>query len=101
MWLRFGLSQPATAQRCRSETDKFILEDLFSSAFSKYKKYQPSRNLKFHILGIFQSLKLRNLMGKILQIYLRANFTPNTLGCCGLRERKKRKKCFIKDFTST
>ena len=23
--------QPATAQRCRSETQKFILEDLFSS----------------------------------------------------------------------
>jgi len=28
------------------------------------KKYHPSENLKFNNLGIFQSLKLRNLMGK-------------------------------------
>jgi len=33
---------PTTAQRCRSETEKFILEDLFSSVLSKFKKYHPS-----------------------------------------------------------
>jgi len=42
------------------ETEKNILEDLFSSAFSQFKKYRPSGNLKFDNLGIFQSLKLRN-----------------------------------------
>jgi len=28
------------------------------------KKYRPSENLQFNDLGIFQSLKLRNLMGE-------------------------------------
>jgi len=70
-----------------SETKKKInLEDLFSSVFSKFKKYHPSGNLKFNNLGIFQSLKLRNLMGKILRISLRLYFTPNTLDGYGLRE---------------
>jgi len=48
-----------TAQRRRSETDKNILEDLFSSVFSLSKKHHPSGNLKFNYVGIFQSLKLR------------------------------------------
>jgi len=65
--------------------EKNILEDLFSSVLSTFKKYHPSGNLKFNNLGIFQSLKLRNLMGKILRISLKLNFTPNTLGCYGLR----------------
>jgi len=79
-----GLGQPTTAQRYRSETEKFILEDLFSSILSQSKNYNPSRNLKFNYSGIFQSLKLRILMGKILSIALQLNFTPNTLGCYGL-----------------
>jgi len=70
-----------TAQRCRSATEKNILEDLFSSALSQFKKYQPFGNLKFNYLGIFKSLKLRTLMGKILSISLKLNFIPNTLGC--------------------
>jgi len=49
-----------------------------------FKKNHPSRNLKFNNLGIFQSLKLRNLMRKIFQISLELNFTSNTLGCYGL-----------------
>jgi len=48
---------------------------------SKFKKYHPSGNLKFNNLGIFKSLKLRNLMDKIRRISLKLNFTPNTLGC--------------------
>jgi len=37
-------------------------------------------------------------MGKILQIYLKLNFTPNTLGSYGLnnmvvKKEKKEKKC--------
>jgi len=62
---------PTTAQRCRSATGKFILEDLFSSVLSQFKKYLPSGILKFNNLGIFQSLKLRNLMGKTFRISLK------------------------------
>jgi len=51
------------------------------------KKY-PSGNLKFNNLGIFQSLKLRILVGKILPISLKLNFTPNTLGCYGFIDFK-------------
>jgi len=47
------------------------------------KKNHPSRNLKFYNLGIFQSLKLRILMEKILRISLMLNFTPNTLAVKG------------------
>jgi len=64
-----------TAQRCRSKTEIF-LEDLFSSVLSQFKKYHPSGNRKFNNLGIFQSLKLRNLMGKIHRNSLKPNFTP-------------------------
>jgi len=66
------------------EQKKNMLEDLFSSVLSQFKKYHPSRNLKFNNLGIFQSLKLLNLIGKSLQISLKLNFTLNTLGCYGL-----------------
>jgi len=63
---------------------KNILEDLFRSVLSLFEKYHPSGNLKFINLGIFQSLKMRILMEKILPISLKLNFTPNTLGCYGL-----------------
>jgi len=59
---------------------KNILDDLYSSVFLLFKKYQPSGNLKFNTLGIFQCLKLRILVEKILPISLKLNFTPNTLG---------------------
>jgi len=65
-------------------TEKNILKDFFSSVLSQYKKYHPSGNMKFNYLGIFQSLKLRILMEKILSVSLKLNFTPNTLGCYGL-----------------
>jgi len=41
--------------------------------------------MKFNELGIFQCLKLRNLTSKILRISPKLNFTPDTLGCYGLR----------------
>jgi len=44
------------------ETEKIILEDLFSSVLSQFKKYHPSGNLKFNNLGILQSLELRILV---------------------------------------
>jgi len=55
---------PSIAKRCRSATGKIILEDLFSSVLSQFKKYHPSEDLKFNNLGIAQSLKLRILMEK-------------------------------------
>jgi len=45
---------------------KNVLVDLFISVLSQLNKYHPSENLQFKDLGIFQSLKLRNLMGIIL-----------------------------------
>jgi len=51
---------------------------------SQCKKYHPSENLKFNNLSISQNLKLRDLMGKILRIFYKQNFTPNTSGCYGL-----------------
>jgi len=44
----------------------------------------PPENLKFNYLGIFQSLKLRISMEKILSISRKLNFTPKTSGCYGL-----------------
>ena len=64
------------------QKQKKKIEDLFGSVLSQFKKkYHPYGNLKFNHLGIFQSLKLRNLTGNILRISLILNFTPNTLGC--------------------
>jgi len=63
---------------------KNILQDLFSSVLSQFNKYHPFGNLKFNNLGIFQNLKLRILMGKILPISLKLNSTPNTVGSYGL-----------------
>ena len=59
-----------------------ISEDLLSSAMSQFEKYYPSENLKFNNLGIFQSLKFRIWMEKIVLISLKLNSTPITLGCC-------------------
>jgi len=64
---------------------KNILEDLFSSVLSQFKKYRLSGNLKFNNLGIFQSLPFRILAGKISVISQNLDFTPNTLGCSGLK----------------
>jgi len=48
---------------------------------SQFKKYHLSGNPKFNYLGIFQSSKLRILVGKTPPISLKLNFTPKTLGC--------------------
>ena len=63
---------------------KNILEDLSSSVLSKLKKISPLGKPENYFLGLFQSLKLRNSVGKILAISLKLNFTPNTLGGNGL-----------------
>jgi len=59
------------------------------------KKYHPSGNLKFDYLGIFQSIKLRILMEKIISIFLKLNFTPNTLGCYGSNSEALKVKSLI------
>jgi len=82
-------TKPTTAQRCRSETEKPLSEDFFSSVLLQFKKHHPTGNLKCNYLGISRSLKLRILMGKILSISLKLNFTPNTSGCYGLITRIK------------
>jgi len=46
---------PTTAQQCRSETEKNILEGLFSSVVPEFKYCHPSGNLKFNYLGIFKA----------------------------------------------
>jgi len=58
----------------------------FQLSIVTIKKYPPSGNQKFNSLAISQSLKFLYLMGTILQISLKLNFTPNTgtLGCYGL-----------------
>jgi len=63
---------------------KNILDDIFSIVTFE-KKYHPSRNLKFHYIGIFQSLKLRVKIEKIHSISPKLNFTPKTLGCYQLK----------------
>jgi len=63
-----------------------ILEDVFSSVLSQFKKYHPPENQKFNYLGFSKSLKLRILMGVTLPLSLKLNFTPNNLGCYGLIE---------------
>ena len=51
------------AERCLSETEKFILEDIFSVQYCyNLEKYNPSENLRINNFSIFQSLKLRILM---------------------------------------
>jgi len=81
--LKFNPLPPSDAVR---KPKKNILEDLFSPVLSKLKKnITPFGNLKVNNIGFFKSLRLRNLMGKILRISLRLNFIPNTLGCYGLR----------------
>jgi len=61
-----------------------IWEDPSSSVLSQYKKYHSSKNRKFNYLGFFSGLKFCVLMEKILPIFLKLNFTLNTLGCYGL-----------------
>jgi len=78
----FNPLPPSDAVRQHKKNN--ISEDLFSSVLSQFKKYLSSGNLKFNYFRIFQSLKLRIFVGKIISIYLKLNFTPNTLGCFGL-----------------
>jgi len=85
----------ATAQRCHLETQKIILEDIFSAVLSQFKVYHPSGNLKFNYLGISQSLKLRILSGKILLLSPKLNLIANTLGCYGLTNQTDLARSFL------
>ena len=63
---------------------KFCFRGSFQFNTVTIHKISPLWNLKFDYLGIFQSLKLRILMEKILSISQKLNFAPNTLDCYGL-----------------
>jgi len=54
---------PTTAQQCRPETEKNILEVFFSLALLHFKKYQPSRNLKFYNVALFLKLAIAYFSG--------------------------------------
>jgi len=66
---------------------KKILYRIFSVQyclnFEKY--YHTFGNMKLNDLDIFQSLKLRILMRKILPIFLKLNITPNTVSGLSMR----------------
>jgi len=47
---------------------------------SLFKKIYPYVNLNFNNLGIFQSLKLRILVEKILPIFFQLNFSRKYIG---------------------
>jgi len=64
---------------------KDILEDLFSSALARFKKYHPSGNLTFNNSGIFKAGNCVFWRKKSFRFLL--SFTPNTLGCYGLNTR--------------
>jgi len=63
---------------------KIHFRGTFQFTIAEFEIYHPPGNLKLNYFVIFQSLKLRILMEKILSISLKLNFTPNTLGCYGL-----------------
>jgi len=63
---------------------KKIFQRIFIAHYCPNLKNKPSEHLKFNNLGVFQSLKLHSLMGKILKISLDLNFFLNTMGCYGL-----------------
>jgi len=70
---------------------KKILKDFFQFGIvTILKKYHPSGNLKFNYLGIFQSFKLRTLMGKILSISLKLNFYSKYFGLLWVNKKNKK-----------
>ena len=72
---------------CTSQIRSYLEVDFLHDANTSIDmevKYHPSGNMKFNNLGIFQSLKLRMLMRKILPLSLKLHLIPNTVGCNGL-----------------
>jgi len=53
---------------------KNILENLFISVLSHFKKYHPSGNMKFNNLGIFSKLKTSYFNGKKSSIFFLSKF---------------------------
>jgi len=94
-WCQKDVLNPLPPSDAVRKQRKNILEDPSSSELSTLKKYHPSWNLKFNNLGISKSLMFRILMGTIVPISLKLNFTPNTLDCYGLKRslKKVRPKC--------
>jgi len=65
---------------------KNIFYRLFSVQYChNLKRYRPHENLKLKFFGIIRSLKLRSIMGKIILISPKLDFTLNSLGCYELK----------------
>ena len=77
---------PTTARRCRSETERKYFRGSFQFSIVTVEKISPfwKPEIKLYF-DICQRLKLRLSVEKFLLISLKQNFTPNTLGCYGLR----------------
>ena len=91
---------PSIAQRCSSETEKFILENLFILVFLRLKKQKNIASLKTWILIILAFPKALNCVinGKDpIRISLALNFTPNTLGCYGLKYSQCENTLFVEN----
>jgi len=74
---KFNPLSPSDAVR----KQKKYFRGSFQFSFVTIKKISPPGNHTFNYLGIFQILKLRISIEKILSISLKLNFTPNTLDC--------------------
>jgi len=73
-------TQPTIALRCRSETENFILEDLFRSVLPQLIKHNPSGIMKLDNLSISQSLKLHISMGKNPSNFSKTKFHSKYFG---------------------
>jgi len=69
--------------------NKYFKGSFQFSIVAQLKKYHHSENLEFNNVSIFQSLKLRIYVEKVLPHSLKLNPSPNTLGCYGLQYTKK------------
>ena len=82
-----GFNRLLPSDAVRIQKNKNSLEDPFSSVLSQFKKYRLSENLKFNNLSIFQNLKLRILMEKILPIFSKAKFHSKYSGVLWVKRR--------------
>jgi len=67
----------------RKQKKNYVIGPFFGQYCHQFKKYNSSRNMKLSNLGISRSVKYYNLIGKIVLIPLKLNFTRNTSGCYG------------------
>jgi len=72
-------SKYTTAQRCRSETENFILKDLFSAALSHFKKGVPIDPTAKNVLGWVPCVQVTSHLNALG--WLRALKSPYSNAC--------------------